>query len=239
MKNLRKPYLSMFLAFLVLFVSCNQDETTDLMTEQSFNYSAFNEFKNAPSFGNIIKNLQKDSVKNKTGNTVLDTNKAILTYVNSELGTKLQLPDLALQLNDYTSDQILNIALENNWMTKKDVALTNSFITDIETFDLEKAIKNYEQATINMSLTTEEFAKKNTFINMIKSIDNLQPNLFKSSFLNKSSLAKNWFHCAAASVALAAAIAGTTSCVTVIACGVAMICLYAASRSFASNCLEE
>jgi hypothetical protein len=234
----RKPYLSIFLAIVLLMSSCEQYNSPVEIAENSFDYSAFNEFKNTPVFENVMQKIEKDGLMKKSSNTILEKNKMILNYVNSEVGTNLMLPDLALQLENNSSDEILNIALKNKWLSKEDVALTNSFMNDLQLKGFKVAIKNYEVDVFNMYLSPEEFAKKNTFINMIKSIDELHPKLFNNNLSAKSSEAKNWWHCAASSVALASALAGTTSCLTIVACGIAMICLYAASRSFASNCLE-
>lgn len=235
LKTFRKPYLSILLSSLILFVSCGQENLQIENTKNSFDYSTFNEFKNSSSFENIKQTIENNNFKKKSFNSTLEANKMVLNIVNSEIGTNIELPDSALQLTDYTPEQMLNTSLENNWMNEEDIALTKSLINDVETLGFEKAIKNYENNTLNMRLSSEEFAKKNLFINMIKSMNHENPDLFK---LDNSVQARGWLRCAASSIALAAAIAASSSCVTIVACGVAIACLYAASTSVADNCFN-
>lgn len=235
LKTFRNPYLSILLSSFILFVSCGQDS---LQIENNFDYSAFNKFKNNSSFENIKQIIQSNNFKKKLYNSTLETNKIILNVVNSEFKTKIELPDLTLQLTDYTSEQILDISLKNKWVNERDITLIKLLLNDIEAFGFEKAIKNYENNTFNMRLSNKEFSKKNLFLNMIKSINHENPNLFKLKSLDNTVQAKSWLKCAASSIALAAAIVASSSCVTIVACGVAIACLYAASTSVADNCFN-
>jgi PBP1b-binding outer membrane lipoprotein LpoB len=125
-KIARKPYVSIFLAFIFLFTSCEQYRSPVDHVENNFDYTAFNKFKDADVFKTIMEKVTKNKFKNKSTST-LQTNRDILNVVNSTLRSSLELPDSALQLSDKNAIQMLNIAVENNWIGKIDIALTNEF----------------------------------------------------------------------------------------------------------------
>jgi hypothetical protein len=235
---LRKPYLAILLSVLILFSSCGQygneiENKQSFDNTQSFNYESFNKFKSQEYKINI------NSLKSKKS-TSLEKNRNILNQVNTELGTDLIFPDKALELVDYDKDEIFQISLKEGWMSQQDVDLTNDFISDIRSNGIDKAISNYEKTILNLSLSNEEFARQNIFLNLIKSINFTNPNLFKMGLQDKSLQAKytTWYKCGAASIALAAATASMASCVTIAACGLAIILVYEGSVAVEDNCLE-
>ena len=229
---IRKPYLAMFLASLMLFVSCTQYDSI-VTKEQNFNYKAFDEFKS--------KGFQIDlsSIKNSSVSLV-EKQKAILNQVNAELGTDLTFPDKAIELINYDAEEIYEVSLKEGWMTQQDVDLTNEFLLNIRTDGIDIAISKYEKTILKLSLSDEKFAEKNIFLNIMKSINYENPNFFKADLLNKSIQAKSevWYKCAAAVVALTAATLSLASCVTIAACGLAIILVYAGSNSVASMCAD-
>lgn len=225
----------MVMATLFLFVSCNQYDTVEVESINKFDYTAFNKYKNSSIFENILNEINKNVLKNKTL-SVLEKNKKILSIVNSEVGTNLNLPDLALELSDKSPGEMLNIALENNWMTNQDVNLTQEFNSDIKSIGFDKAIINYEEKVLKLNLTQEEFNSKNNFINTVKSMNYYQPDVFKSNLLNKSSQIKSWWRCAIAITCLAAAVATIAGCATGAGCILATVCLVGASLAVGDNC---
>lgn len=111
MKNLRKPYLAMIIATLVFYTSCNQYESPINENKQAFDYEAYSQFKSSNHFENILNKLVGIK-KQKSELTTLETNKAILNLVNTELGTTLNLPDELLSLSVETDEeQIYSTAL--------------------------------------------------------------------------------------------------------------------------------
>ncbi|QMU64591.1 MAG: hypothetical protein GKR88_10035 [Flavobacteriaceae bacterium] len=230
LKFLRIPYLSIFMASLILFVSCEQYDAPEQI-QNKFDYSSFNNFKSSSYFDDIVKNVKSRFSKSKES-----TNQIVLDEVNAQLGTNIEIPNDALQLSiEMNPTDILTIAKNNSWLTQEDVIITNEFIEDMESKGFDIAVENYESNILAVNLSNEEFAKKNLFINMVKSMEFKYPDLYDN---NESAQAKSWLKCAAASIALASAIAGTLSCVTIAACALAMVLVYAASNSFADNCLE-
>lgn len=224
------------MASVFLFVSCSQYDTPEVEVVNKFDYSAFDEFSKTNSYINVKKTI-KNNKKNTESKSTLETNKFILKVVNDEMDTNLFYPDLALKLNDfnkYNVDDIFKIAKENKWMNEEDIILTNSIISDIESLGFEKAVKNFEEKVLKMSLTQQKFTEKNNFINSLKSINYENPNLFAKTLNSKS-----WLKCAAASVAFTAAFVGLSGCATIVACGLAVVLFYAASNSFAANCIEK
>ncbi len=219
MKNFRKPYLSMLIAIIVLFVSCEQYDTPEVESINKFDYSAFNKFKNSNIFDVVIEKVKKRELQKKA-NSIIERNTNALNIINSELGTNLKMPNLALQLTTTINspNEILDLGLENGWIKKGSFDLTKSFINQLSTEGFEIAILNYEKETLKLSLESEEFAKMNIFANTMRSMNYKFPDAFKINRLSKS----NSWGCFFASVALVATAAGLTSCVTVVACGLAV-----------------
>jgi len=125
---LRKPYLSMVMAMLVLFVSCEQYDTIEEEKVNKFDYSLYQKYKKSLIFDEI--KMAINDAKNqleKTSKTIVERNREVLNIVNSRMKYKLDLPDAALKLTELSSDEILYKSLENKWMTLEDVTLIKSF----------------------------------------------------------------------------------------------------------------
>jgi hypothetical protein len=223
-KFLRKPYLAIFLSALFLFTACTQYDS-EVPESQSFDYSAFLNFKNGS------KNFSMPSKFKSSA----DKNKAIFDASSKTLGVNVQLPEAVYQLSNYDSEDIYAESLKQGWLSKEDIKLYKTFTSDVESLGLDSAIENFEEVVLKMSLSDVEFNKKNTFLNIIKTVDSNNPSIFQNTFSKYTT----WYQCAAASIALTSAVAGTVSCLTVAACGLAFVLVYAASNSFAHNCLDD
>lgn len=227
---LRKPYLSIFMASLILFVSCEQYDVPSEQGINKFDYTAYNEFRGSSAFDNILKTMEEKGL-NRSSDSNLELNRKILEIVNTEIGTNLDLPEATLQLTDYESDQRINEAIKSGLISKTDANLINAFLDDLQSEGFEQSIENYEQKVLTLSLDSEQFAAKNNFVNIMKSLNYQNPSLFSTS-----TSAKSWWRCALSATALVGAIASTSSCVTVVACGFALVAVAAASLSVADNC---
>jgi hypothetical protein len=234
LKNLRKPYFSMFLSVLILFVSCEKYNST-ASEEQTFDYSLFKEFQTS----NI--ELDLGNIQNKKTSSEYQFS-ALIDLVNSKLDTDLELPNNALKMINQDAETIFEQSINNGWTTQEEVELANNLITEIKDLGFDNAISNYEQNILNQNLSKEDFAKQNKIVNILKSQNYNNPDLYNlqskggEGFANKGWC--DWCKCAAASVAFVVATGNMTSCLTVVACGLAIVLMYAASNSFASQCLE-
>ncbi len=228
-KFLRKPYISMLLAVLVLYTSCNQYDPV-LEAKHAFDNAVFNTFKNSKHFDNVINNLKELKTQSRQG-TVLEKNKEILSAVNTELGTSLILPDKFLMLSlEMDADQIYDTALNEGWINQEDINLTKNFANDIQVNGFDIAIKNYENKILSLNLSDEEFAKKNAFVNIMKSID------YENSDFFQSLDARSWWRCALALIAFVATFIGLVSCVAIFPCLLAFTLFVNASLAVADHC---
>ena len=235
LKNLRKPYFAMFLSFLMLFISCKQYDSELNEIEQSFDYKAFNTYKNTNHLDAIINKINTSN-KDRSNLSVLETNKLILSTVNDELDTGLYLPESLLSMSvDMEANDIYEIALTNNWLDIKAVELTKNFANDAETIGFDLAVENYQNKVLALNLSSKEFAKKNIFINAVKALDYENPKLFT---VNNNTQARGWCRCALATIALAATTAALVSCITIVACSLAVLLQVNAVYGFADQCLS-
>lgn len=228
-KLLRKPYLSMILAVLVLYASCNQYDPV-AETRHTFDSAVFNTFKNSKHFDNVVKNLEGVAIQSRQG-SVLEKNKEILTAVNAELGTNLVFPDEILELSlEMNADQIYNTALDEGWMTQEDINLTKDFANDIQTNGFDVAIVNFQSKVLSLNLSDEELARKNAFVNIMKSIDYENPEFFQSHD------ERSWWRCVLALIAFVAALVGLPFCAAILPCLLAYTLFINASLAVADHC---
>lgn len=117
-------------------------------------------------------------------------------------------------------------------MNQEDINLIKDFENDVKTNGIDSAINNFENNILTLNLSEEEFDKKVVFVNTVKSLNYEHPDLFINTNASKS-----WWRCGLASIALAASIAGLGSCITVVACGLAVLLNVNAAYAFADQCL--
>ncbi|MEE9408778.1 MAG: hypothetical protein V3V28_11965 [Polaribacter sp.] len=181
MKNFRKPYLSIIMASVFLFVSCSQydSESQDVEIVNKFDDTILNNFKNNLStFHNVMKEVTKIKTNKRSTNSIESQNE-ILGIINKNYNTNIQIEGNLLELSNLNSNEILSSSLKNGWITKKDVELTKSLIDNIELEGFDLAIKKYAEDVEKLSLSKEEFSKKNIFVNTLKFINFQNPNYFK------------------------------------------------------------
>ncbi len=233
LQSLRKPYLALFLGSLILFTSCNPNQLELATVKNKVDYSAFEKIKNeTKTIDRIIKKVKSQVETNKA--SVLEVQSALLNEINAEFKTNLVLPPevLAISTNELNSQQILEMALNYNWINKNDFELINSFSKDLQTEGFDKAISNYEQIVETTSLSVEELTERNLFLNGVKALEHENPELFEFK-TNRGP-----WGCILASIALVGAIAGTSSCATIVACGVALVALYFAIDNVGRQCFR-
>lgn len=233
-KTLRRPYLSLFMAFVILFVSCEQYETTSSIEKQSFDRKVFETYKSQPYLTKVLKSFNKYSKKNSS---TLETNKELLNIINEELETSIQVPEeiLALSVN-VEAETIYSQSLENNWLTEQDVQLSKKLAELIEKNDIETALMKYENLILNSNLSNEKFEQQNLIVNTVRSLNYENPEMFAyPEYQGKFS----WWRCSLAALALTVAIGNMSTCATIVACGVATLLLVNAGYAVADHCDPE
>lgn len=232
LKTLRKPYLATILASIFLLASCSDISQTE-DTTQSFNYESFNTFKNTNHLDNILNKIQSNKLK-KSKSTTLEKNKLILSEVNKELNTNVILPDAALSMSiEMEIDDIYNQSLSNGWIKSDDIKLAKDFANDAQKLSFDLAVENYENKVLAMNLTDEEFAQKNLFLNVVKTINYEKPTFFTT---DSNLYGKSWWRCGLAMTALIASTASMASCVTIGGCVLAIALVYNASLAVGEQC---
>lgn len=230
MKKIRKFIrpISGIMASLILFMSCEQyDQDLSLQT-QVFDYSAFGKYQST----DIQNILQSITEKLKSNSDTYHTNSKILESVNREQGTNMDLPEGFLNLSlEMEAWEIYDQSLKKGWLTQNEVSLYEEFSTDIQGKGLDSAIRDYENKILSLNLPSEEFAKHNAFLNIIKTVDYENPDVFKVDSQGRSP-----WRCALALVAMTAAIASVASCITVAACVVAAALIINAGYAVADHC---
>lgn len=229
--------MAFFLSFLLLATACTQYDSEEIEQpiEQSIDYSLYQEYMSSNVY------VSTASIEVTTDGTRAPSNPwaAYINEVNESLGSDFSLPEEATNLIYAEADEIYNTGLENGWMDRGDVKLAKTFTSDNEKYGFDTAISNYETNLINSRPTEAALVKHGNIINVLKVSNEENPDLFKyGGDRSGDRWGCDWCKCAAASVALFSATMSLATCVTVFACGLALVLVYAASNSFASACLE-
>lgn len=228
MKNFRKPYWAIFLALLVLLISCEKYEYyDDRDTNSLFEYDIYNHFIESQE----LLSQTISSVENLRESEIKIISSQILQFLNTELGTNLVIPEGYLDLINQDREFILESSLEEGWLNETDIRLNDLFLQDIISSDFNTALNNFEERVFELNLSQDDFNKQVQFANMIKSINDIDPELFRVSATSRGGWA-----CAGAVLALTAATAGLASCATIAACGFAILLHLAAIDGVARKC---
>lgn len=223
-KNLRKPYISLFLASLVLFVSCEKSIVgTDSETEAD--YSVYQEFTNSE---NSI-----DYSKSRASSTAEEA-QALLDEINATYGTEISFPEEFLALTDASAREIEATAFERGWINNDDIYLVDSFEYDLQKSNFDTALENYEKNVIKLELSEAEFQDKMLAANGLKLLNDANPDLFKNSRYGS----RGW-GCFRAAAALVLSSVALASCATVLACGLAVSAWILSYSAYADNCMNN
>ncbi|WP_106794212.1 hypothetical protein [Aquimarina sp. Aq78] len=220
LKSFRKPYFAILLSTLILFVSCEKsiidpNESTTFQSaksskiENSFDYTIFKTLKQNSDITNILDTLSDKEVGDMG---TAEKSENILKMVNSYYDTDIVFPNDFHQITDSSQERILNISEKKGWINQNDINLINQFKKDMQNSDFNTAIANYENTVLRLKLNNEEFAKKNNIANAFKTINYYNPEIFSKVD-----------SCFGAIVTLVVATFGLLSCVTVVACGFAIV----------------
>jgi len=216
----RKPYLSIFFAFMLLFVSCKQ---YDIKNEAySFSLEIYNKFKNS--------NIKTKKFFVPDGKYLSEEDE-LLKEINDFYNTNLDIPThiLTAMLEKDNVQDIGDFMIQNNLLTITEIDDLQNFALNIEEYGLDTAIKIFE-ITINASnISQETFDKYTQIVNTLKISDELYPEVFD---VNKSA-----FTCLVAYVLWVGALIGfVTGCATVFLCLVATASLVSATIHVVSEC---
>jgi len=121
LKSLRKPYFAIFLASLVLFVSCEQYD--DLNADDAkFDYSLFNTYKGNLLDINLLNFLRTEDLSR------LELNQAILNEVNLQLDTELDYNTNFKSLEITSAQEVMDWGVQHNLLDSKDAEILNNFM---------------------------------------------------------------------------------------------------------------
>lgn len=232
MNKFRNPYLATILAFLVLFVSCSDENFTD---QQSFDYS-------------VYQNNKSTNIDFTTGNSsksnVIDTRDSfiqVLGLINDEFGTNVYLNNLDEQFlstsNQAKSNQTVNI---NSYLNQTDINLIENFNEDIKQLSFNEALDNFENNVLQLNLNDSEFQKYNELANVLSLVENSFPGMLANDTESSNDFQlKSDSDCAWAIAAYTLATISLSSCATGALCPVAIAAKIIAFRNMISACSDD
>jgi len=216
---LRKPYLAMFLASLMLFASCSQYENNT----QAFDDTSLN----------IAKNQLNGFNLNSAKSSNIVNNHQIMDYMQEQNNVSIEFPESLYELNDKTTDEKISIALQSGVLNQDDLVIIQNLEISLRNDNFENVISNFENEIINLNFSTEKFEIYNIFVNSLKLSNSLDSTLFQSNNYAKS------FDCVLATIAFAAAaisLAGLTAASAGLLVGATVVGYIAASVALVRAC---
>lgn len=192
LKKLRKPYLSILMASLILFISCGQENLQIENKEQAFDGRSLNLAKNQLDGFNLNSTKSSDNVKNHQ----------IMDYMQAQNNVSIVFSESLYELNDKTTDEKISIALQSGVLNQSDLDLIGNLELNLRNDNFENVISNFENEIINLNLSDEKFEVFNTFVNSLKLSNSLDSTIFQSNDYAKD------FDCVLATIAFAAAAVG-------------------------------
>ncbi|WP_019039444.1 hypothetical protein [Psychroflexus tropicus] len=233
MKTLRKPQLAFALSVILLLASCSQYEYFD-SEELKFNYSLYNEFIDDDYNIGIIYEVN-NHLNNMKDLNESDSMSIMLREVNEYYQSDLNFSnDFLISLN-HSTDELPEILIDLGYIKNEDLNLIDHFLTDSDIHGFEYALEEFQASVTELSLSTSEFKNKNDFANVLKSLNHFAPSLFS----NNKNFSKSGLGCARAALALTAASVALATCVTVVACGIAVTGWILAYGAYQDNCINH
>jgi hypothetical protein len=181
-KFLRKAYVSLFLASLMLFTSCEGDSIImngapeAIIQKSTFNYSLFENSKgqlldlNAVAFIN-----SSDFLSKSTSTSTLDQNNLILGEINQKLGTDLALDDSLKSIELTSKLEMENYLLSNQLVSTKELIIIDDFNKNLALMNTSEALKLLERDVNNASLSVFEVSRFETLANTVALLDYQEP----------------------------------------------------------------
>lgn len=171
LKTLRQPYLAVIMSVFFLFSACTSNSD---LTEQGFDYEAYNTYKGSQFKVNIPDNInnQEDSREKYI---------EISNIINNQLGTDLSLTILDEQYLSNAQSKNSQYNYESSYLSSTDLQLISQLESDLENNDFETAISNFESNVLALEISNEEFEKYNTIANVLRIAESQEPGLFVSN----------------------------------------------------------
>ena len=217
-KILRKPYLSILMASLILFVSCEQYELH--LTEKVIDYSLFEEFKKTKI---DLSFLSKEKI------LTYESSLALEQEINAKFGVSLNFPEEWHQSVGLPTEKFLEKSKKYGWIDTQDEEFILEFSDEIQNKGSSVAISNYERNILNMNLTEEELEKKTFFLNVVKSFEYL--GVFDNSLKS--------FNCILAIISITISYINLIFCLSFFTCLLASISYLISAYNLVYNCGEQ
>lgn len=235
-KILRKPYLAIFLSALMLFVSCEQNDLSDVPNNREISLHTFEALKGQ---------LMDINVLNKSSRTEFDSrleqNNNILNQVNNYYGTEIDFDVNLKSIN--TEEEIINWLKTNTPFDENDIDNLKNFSSNLTSLGLEESVSTLENKISNEDMDLYKFEKYQSIVNGVALIEYQYPGYFTSE--NSQGLASRgcaWalFKLGLASAALVAGCSPPAAGASVGAsCYIAATSFIAASASVGMECGDK
>lgn len=174
LKTLRKPYLSLFLSGLILFVSCEQN---DLNNEQNNRKISLHPFETLKGQLMDVNKLNLNNSRTEF-NSRLEQNNYILSEVNSYYGTNIDFDDSLKSLN--TEEDVYDWIKSNTTFNQKDVDRLKNFSTNLISLGFDEAVDILENEISDENIDSFKFEKYQSIVNGVALIEYQNPGYFTS-----------------------------------------------------------
>ena len=197
MKIFRHKSFALFVAFIVLFYSC---EKYEVMTPEKFSFEQFEKFKsnNIDFLPITTENFEKNSVQKTVDPNIIVSNlNSIVNQINQHYNSDISIPDnilLAIH-NKTTENEVKTFLKEENLITESDINLYEDFVVNSKTQGFNIAMDSFEKQIIDRHLSISEFERYNNMANTLQIMNDQNPNMFEidgQNYYSKSTMNVWW-----------------------------------------------
>jgi hypothetical protein len=181
MKTFRNKYYSIFVAFTVLFYSC---EIYELRTPQSFSFEHYENFKKSNLKFLDLKLVDlgnKNSKSSSNPDLVIANLNLLINQINQHFNTNLSIPDKILLgiYDNNTEEEVKSFLKQENLMSDNDIQLYENFVINSKNEGFDIAMDKFQTNIVEQNLSPLEFNKYNDIANTLKIVDDQDPLLLK------------------------------------------------------------
>lgn len=232
MKYFRKPYVSIFLSFTILFFSCTQYDIQSQKIKRVIDYSLF-EYLKTNSHQHYIPHNQHNDYNRTTYDDIYinELLSSILDEINLNNNTNLTLQSNLPNLFEMSDSDIYTFA--KNQIPDISFSIIDEFLVNLNDNTFEKALTIFEERVENSNFSDREFETYSSFANIISYVNDTYPNIFEISDRSSTSCA-----IAIAGVILAG-LGVILGCATIILCGIAVAGFLISIISMLDACLNS
>ncbi len=159
----------------IFFFGCSNEKIQSIgFTPNKFDYTLFESLKGEKVNIGYPENIVQLS-------SVIEKNRAITDHINNQLGVNLSLTSESIEYASYSTYEIIEIGLKEGFFNIDDREIILQLQMNLGKNDFDSSLKTFEYHVLSLNLPLNEFKRYNTWANILKVINQENPNALLSN----------------------------------------------------------